>query len=355
MYLQRFAREPTEPATPRRLEQAREKGQVYKSTEVIAAATLLAAYLALQWAGPGAWATLARFASDTWSDLLRPDFTLEAARDLSLHVMLVSTLAAAPIALAVLGAGLIANYLQVGALFTLTPITPDFSRIDPLQGLKRLFSRRSVMEGMKALAKVTLIGLIAYQAVAGLVGDLPALIDLTPPALLSKVAGLVSTVIFRVLLVMIALALLDFLYQRYEYGQQMRMTKQEIKEEYKETEGSPEVRQALRRRQREMSRRRMMADVPKADVVVTNPTHFAVALRYEQGQMDAPRVLAKGTGYVALKIREVARAHGVPVVPNPPLARSLYDGVEIGENIPADLFQAVAEVLAFVYRLRSKV
>lgn len=355
MYLQRFAREPTEPATPRRLEQARQRGQVYKSTEVIAAATLLASYLALEWAGPGAWATLSRFAAETWGSLLRPDLTLEAVMALARQIIAVTVLVAAPVAGAVLVAGLLANYLQVGVLFSLDPVTPDFSRIDPLQGLRRLFSRRSLAELLKAVAKVVVIGYIAYRTVTAQLGDLPALVDLAPAALLNRVADLAATVIFRVLLAMLALAILDYLYQRHEFLQQMRMTRQEVKEEFKETEGSPEMRAAIRKRQRELSRRRMMAEVPKADVVVTNPIHFAVALRYDQGQMDAPQVVAKGAGYVALKIRQVAEAHGVPVVENPPLARSLYSGVELGEKIPAELFQAVAEVLAFVYRLKGRI
>ncbi len=353
MFLQRFAQEPTEAPSERKLRKARERGQVAKSSEVVATATLLAAYLALLWAGPNTWATLNHFAAEIWGNLLRTDLTLEATQGLVTRVVLVASLAAAPISLAVLLGGLLANYLQVGVLFSLTPVAPDFTRVNPFN-FSRVFSRRSLMELLKAIAKLGIIGLIAYQAVAGELTDLPALIDATPKAMLSKVGEVASAIIFRVLLSLMALALLDYLYQRHEFTRQMRMTKQELKEEHKESEGNPEVKGRLRRRQREMSRRRMIADVPKADVVVTNPTHYAVALRYEQGQMEAPEVVAKGAGYMAMKIREIAREHEIPVVENPPLARSLYSAVEAGESIPADLFQAVAEVLAVVYKLRGQ-
>lgn len=355
MRLQFFAREPTEPATPRRLEKAREQGQVFKSMEAISVATLLAAYLALVLTGPATWQRLTRFSTNWWGSLSRQEVTAENLGNLALQTILITGVTIAPLMVLVLVAGLLANYFQVGFLFALRPLVPDLGRVSPLQGLKRLFSKRSAVELIKALFKITVVGLVAYQSVMSAVEQLPLLLGATPEAVLSQVGQMVSSLFFRVVLAMVVLAVFDYAYQRWEYQQSVKMTKQEVKEELRETEGSPEVRQAIRRRQREMARRRMMAEVPRADVVVTNPTHYAVALRYDAAEMAAPQVVAKGQGFVAQRIREIAREADVPVVENPPLARGLFNSVEIGDPVPAELYQAVAEVLAFVYRLKGKV
>ncbi|MFO7171543.1 MAG: flagellar biosynthesis protein FlhB [Bacillota bacterium] len=355
MRLQFFAREPTEPATPRRLEKAREQGQVFRSPEVVAVATLLAAYLALVATGAWTWDRLSRFAVRWWGDLSRMELTPGNLPGLAWQVVATALLAAAPVAGLVLAAGLLANYLQVGFLFTLRPLAPDLRRIDPIQGLRRILSRRALAELVKSLAKVAVVGWVAYRTVAGALPKLPLLLGSSPGGVLAETARLVGLLLGRVALTMAVLAFLDYLYQRWEYFQSLRMTREEIKEELRETEGSPEIRQAIRRRQRELARRRMMAEVPKADVVVTNPTHYAVALRYVPGEMEAPVVVAKGRGFVALRIREVAAAADVPVVENPELARGLYFSVEIGDPVPPELYRAVAEVLAFVYRLKGKV
>lgn len=352
--MQQFAQERTEAATPRRIQKARERGQVFKSAELVSAITLLAAYVSLAVAGPAVWHVLTQFSTDTWGRLAAATLTPDDVHRLSLTVLMAVGLAAGPVLLGSLVAGMAANYAQVGFLFSLQPLVPDMGRLNPLSGLQRIFSRRSAVELLKAAVKTAIISLVAYSAVRGQLDRFPLMLDQPIEALLGSVGAMVAAVMLRVGLAMLLVAGADYAYQRYEFHVQMRMTKQEIKEEYRETEGSPEVKSRIRRKQRELARRRMMQEVPRADVVVTNPTHFAVALRYDSAEMDAPQVVAKGQGYVAQRIREVAAEHDVPVVENPPLARTLYAAVEIGAGVPEDLYQAVAEILAYVYRLRAK-
>ncbi|BDG59369.1 flagellar biosynthesis protein FlhB [Caldinitratiruptor microaerophilus] len=357
MHLQFFAQERTEPASPRRIQRARQRGQVARSPEVAAALTLLTAYLALRFWGPSAWGVLLSLAREGWGGAwgMVPELGEGDALHLGLRVLAVTALAAGPLVVAAGLTGLLANLAQVGFVLTGAPLAPDLGRLNPLQGLQRLFSRRALVDLVRALVKVVIVGIVAYRTVKGRLADLPGLADVPPEGVLAAVAGMAGTVVLRVGLAWLVAAAVDYVYQRWEYQMSLRMTRQEVKEELRETEGAPEVRQRIRRRQREIARRRMMAEVPRADVVITNPTHYAVALRYDAAEMDAPQVVAKGQGLVARRIREVAVAADVPVVENPPLARSLYEAVEIGESIPPELYQAVAEVLAFVYRLKGRV
>lgn len=357
MHLQFFAQERTEPATPRRIQRARQRGQVARSPEVAAALTLLAAYLVLRLWGPSAWGLLQSLAREGWGGEWGQVSELgeQGALHLGVRALTATALAAGPLVLAAGLTGLVANLAQVGFVLTGVPLVPDLGRLNPLQGLQRLFSRRALVDLLRALVKVTIVGVVAYRAVKARLPDLPGLAAVPPEGVLAAAAGMAGTVVLRVGLAWLVVAAVDYVYQRWEYQLSLRMTRQEVKEELRETEGAPEVRQRIRRRQREIARRRMMAEVPRADVVITNPTHYAVALRYDAAEMEAPQVVAKGQGLVARRIREVAISADVPVVENPPLARSLYEAVEIGESIPPELYQAVAEVLAFVYRLKGRV
>lgn len=357
MYLQFFAQERTEPATPRRIQRARSRGQVARSPELAAALGLLGGYLALRVSGPYAWQWLLGLARDAWGGGWWGAPVLEPADlpGLSLRTLLTTAAVAGPPLVAAALVGLAANLAQVGFVLTGQPLVPDLSRLNPLLGLQRLLSRRALVDLAKALLKVAIVGWVAWRTIAGRLAELPLLAGVRAEAVLHHVSDMVGAVVLRVGMAWLVLAALDYAYQRWEYQQSLRMTRQEVREELRETEGAPEVRQRIRRRQREVARRRMMAEVPRADVVITNPTHYAVALRYEAETMEAPEVVAKGAGVVARRIREVAEAAGVPVVENPPLARSLYEAVDIGQAIPQALYQAVAEVLAFVYRLKGRV
>jgi len=352
--LQLFTYERTEQATPRRREEARKKGQVFKSMELIGAISLLSTSFVLQYAGPYMAGRVLNFSRALWEEGALQDWSESGVRMLIINVFLLVAVVVAPVLLGAMLAGLVGNYLQVGFLFTAEPLVPNFDRINPLSGLKRVFSRRAVAELAKSLLKISIIGYVAYRTVADDLQTFPILIGLEMNQVVAFMSALVSRLLLWVGLSMLVLSLADYFYQRYEYEQSIRMTKQELKEEFRQTEGSPEVRSRIRQKQREMSRRRMMQDVKKADVVVTNPTHYAVALAYKTKDMAAPTVLAKGQGLIALRIREVAKESSVPVVQNPPLARQLHRAAEVGQEIPADLYQAVAEVLAFIYQLRQK-
>jgi len=248
--------------------------------------------------------------------------------------------------------GVVVNLLQVGVMFTAEPLAPNWARINPVNGFVRLFSRRAVVEGTKMLLKVLLIGWLAFSAVRADAAMLLRTGEIDPLMVLMLVGQLLYKVAWRVGLAMLVLAVLDYAFQRYEYEKSLRMTKEEVKQELKQTEGDPLVRSRVRARQQAMARRRMMQAVPKADVVVTNPTHYAVALQYDASKMTAPTVVAKGMNLIARRIREIALQHHVPIVENPPLAQSLYRTVEVGQQIPPALYEAVAQVLAYVYRLR---
>ncbi len=351
--LQRFAGERTLPATPRKRQKARDRGQLGKSAELAGAAGLMAAALALRFVAVGAAQAYAAWASALWGHL--PGAGLDQGGAGALLITAVRS--AAAFALPVLATPMLAaafvGAAQTGAAFAPSALAPDFSRVNPLQGLQRMFSRRSLVELAKSLLKFLAVAAVAVnpclhlvqQAAAGSLG-------------LAAVAGLTlstsETVLLRTGLVLLLAGVADLFYQRYETDVTLRMTSQELREETRESEGDPALRARRRRRAREMSRRRMLADVRRADVVLANPTHYAVALRYDPERMAAPAVVAKGVDFMAGRIRAVAAAAGVPIVENPPLARSLYAGVKVGQAIPAGLYQAVAEVLAFVWRVRGR-
>ncbi len=250
--------------------------------------------------------------------------------------------------------GVVVNLLQVGVTFTAEPLAPNWARLNPVAGFTRLFSRRAFVDSVKTLLKVLLIGWLTFSAVRADAAMLLRTSEIDPLMVMMLVGQLLYKMAWRVGLAMLVLALLDYGFQRWEYEKSLRMTKEEVKQEMKQTEGDPQVKSRIRARQQAIARRRMMQAVPKADVVVTNPTHYAVALQYDAQKMAAPTVVAKGMNLIAWRIREIAQRHGVPIVENPPLAQSLYRTVDIGEQIPPELYQAVAEVLAYVYRLRRR-
>ena len=348
------AAERTERATPKRRQEARKKGQVARSVEVNTAVVLLATVGALALFGPRMLANLEAVVRD---GLITAGDPANADRGTVMTVLrdaLVSLArAVAPIALVAIGAGLLASVLQVRPHLTPAAVKPSFRKLNPFTGIKRVFGVNALVECGKAIAKTLVVGGVTFFAVWPQLPKLGALVGLSPDALPAFTGHMVVHIAMRAVLAFLVLAAIDFAWQRHRHEKSLRMSKQEIKQEARQSDVAPEVRTAIRRRQLEAARRRMMADVPTADVVVTNPTHFAVALRYD-GTRPAPEVVARGADLVAAAIREVAREHGVPVLSNPPLARALYHDVELGQMIPDRFFAAVAEVLAFVYRTSGR-
>ncbi len=258
-----------------------------------------------------------------------------------------------PLLAIVLIAGLVANYLQVGFLFSAEAIAPKFSKIDPIKGFQRLFTLKSLTELAKNILKIVIVGSVAYGTISGELDGLSPLMDQSIWGIITYIGETSFKIILRTCWVLIVLAILDYCYQRWEYERGLKMSKQEIKEEHKQSEGDPMLKGKIKRMQRAMARKRMMSKVPKADVVVTNPDHIAVALKYDQREMAAPVVIAKGAALVAEKIKELARKNQVPIVENKPLARLLFKTVDLDRAIPENLYKAVAEVLAYVYGLKN--
>nr|WP_245690332.1 flagellar biosynthesis protein FlhB [Sporolituus thermophilus] len=351
--IQRFNQEKTEEATPKRREEARKKGQVAKSVELGSALCLLAAFFALKLTGPYIYEQLTGYMQFLFSRFTTEDMTITSAYRFFLDLVLVFLKTVLPIMLVILAVSLTVNFLQVGFTFSLEPLMPQLSRINPAAGLQRLFSKRALVELVKSLLKVAIVSYFIYQFIIEETLNVAYLSRLDLRDAFSAIAALTLDLAFRIGAVILVLAILDYYYQWWEHNQNLKMTKQEVKEEFKQTEGNPQIKGKIKERQRALAMRRMMQEVPKADVVVTNPTHFAIALLYEKA-MTAPMVIAKGQDFMAEKIKLIAKENGVAVVENKPLARALYDSVEIGETVPPELYQAVAEVLAYVYRLKKR-
>ncbi len=342
----------TEKATPKRREEAREKGQVPRSVEVNSAVILLTALLTFRYAGPYMVDSMNQLAVFSYQNM-NMTLGMESLYSLGLFYMWQIAKIIAPVLGMILLVGLMANYMQVGVLFTLKPLVPKFSNVSPLSGFKKLFSRRSLVDFFKSILKLLLIGWVVYKGVKGALPDLVPTMDMQGAEALKFVGRLTLTILNRAILALAVLAVLDFFYQRWEYEDGLKMTKQEIRDEFKQSEGDPMIKARIRQIQREMARRRMFESVPRADVVITNPTHVAVALEYKEG-MSAPVVLAKGERVVAEKIKEMAKKNRIPIVENPPLARALLKQCPVGAPISPDLFEAVAEILAFVYRMNKQ-
>lgn len=353
--LQLFAEEKTEKATPRKKQDARKKGQVAKSSEIPGAFVLLAAFLALMMFGSFYKERTVNLFKDFLMHWLTLDVTQQSVIKMFGSVALQVAIILAPIFGAVVVVALAANYMQVGFLFTGESLKPKFSKIDPIKGFKNIFAMRSLVEMLKSIFKLLVIALVVYLTLNSALGNISKMGRLGVEQTFAYTSKLTMELGIKISAALIVLAAFDFMYQRYSHAKSLRMSKQDIKDEYKKMEGDPLIKGKIRERQRRMAMQRMMQEIPKADVIITNPTHFAVALKYDGSEMDAPQVIAKGQDYLALRIREIAKEHGVITMENKPLARALFQRTEIGDSIPADLFQAVAEVLAYVYKLKGKV
>lgn len=352
--------EKTEPATAKKLKDARDEGQVAKSKELSAAIDLIALFLVLK-----------GFISYIGDNLINifpviykkmPDIINDSAGGMSIfsattvvnNVMLVILKILAPVFIIGVLCCILINIFQVGWKVTTKPMRPKASKINPLSGFKRIFSKDSLFELVKSIAKIVLIAYVAYSSIKDHQNELFLLYDIP----LMQVVILIGTIVIdaglRISLVYLVVGITDWLYQKHKFKEDMKMTKQEVKDEYKNTEGNPEIKGRQRSKMREASQRRMMQNLPTADVVITNPTHLSVAIKYDADKNSAPVVIAKGEDYLAMKIREIARENNIEIVENKPLARMLYANVDIGAEVPPELYQAVAEVLAFVYSLKNK-
>jgi flagellar biosynthetic protein FlhB len=345
----------TEKATPKKRKDARKKGQVFQSREISTAMVLMFVFVTLRIYGSTIYAEITAYMKKVLTeypkmdDFYMPDILLRAFID-SVIVFFKIT---GPLLAVALIAWLVASYAQVGVLFTLEPLKPKFDRINPISGFKRMFSLRGLVELAKSVLKVSIIGYVSYAYINSQAVTIMSLMDMDIMSIAAFIGTTSLNIAIRICVVLILLGAFDFVYQWYDYEKNLRMTKQEVKEEYKQTEGNPEIKSKIRQTQRQMSMRRMMQEVPRADVVITNPTHFACALKYDAKVSPAPTLVAKGQDYLAMRIRETAKENKVEIVENKPLARSIYETVEIGQAIPPELYQAVAEVLAFVYNLKG--
>lgn len=354
MDLQLFAEERTEEATPRKLRKAREEGRAPRSTDLMNGIGLVVAAMTLRALGPSFYEQVAGALTEAFSNL-QPDVTPGSTSDLFQSWSLFYLKTLLPLAGIILSIGVAVGLIQTGFLFSLKPLTPDFNRINPVSGMQRLFSLRTLVEVFKGFLKIGIIGYIAYSQVMPLIQAAPNLLGQSVALGITTMASKVVSTLMAIGFGLLALGILDYGYQYWEFRKSIRMTKQEVKQENKENEGNPEQKQRQRQRQRELAmRRRAIKNVPTADVVITNPTHYAIALQYRPEEGGAPLVVAKGADLLALRIKAVAKQYEVPMVENRPLARTLYDTVEIGKAIPPELYQAVAEVLAFVYSVRRQ-
>ncbi len=352
--LQFFSQERTEPATPKKRRKEREEGRVAKSQDLGAAVVILTGLFALMVFGRYMFTFVLSFTreviafmgektllQDGWFSLLQAE------------AVPASMLPWFPLGIAASLGALLVTVSQVGFTLTAKPLAPKMDRFNPVSGLKKVLSLRSLVEMVKGLMKAALFALVIYFSLRK---DTPEMVQAIRlplehaiPILLKKLMNLS----FRLAFLLLVIAVFDYVYQKWEFERSIKMSKQELKEEYKQMEGDPQIRSKIRQKQREMARSRMMSSVPKADVVITNPTRLAVALEYDREIMEAPVVSAMGSGHLASKIREIAAEHGIPLVENKPLARALFETLEPGDAVPEELYKAVAEVLAFVYKMKE--
>ena len=345
--------EKTEEPTARRLAEARKKGDVTKSMEVPSAAVLLLGLFTL-YATSGFMldhllAVLRYYLAHLHSISITPGNMMVITQ----NSMIQFGIMVGPIMGVVMVTALASNYAQIGVIFTTEKITPSFEKIDPIKGTGKIFSMQTLANSVKSIAKLAIVTYVAYREVMNNLDGLIPLMDQEPYEIMVFYARVSFWIFLKSALIIVLLAALDYAFQRWQFMKKMKMTKQELKEEAKMTEGDPHVKGRIRSIQMEMARKRMMAEVPEADVVITNPTRLAVALLYDSETMSAPKVVAKGAGVVAQRIKDIARENNVPLVEDKPLARALFKTVDLDEYVPENLFQAVAEVLAYVYKLKK--
>lgn len=348
-----MADDKTEEPTSKKLSDARKKGQVAKSVDLTSAIILFGITIIFSLFGDMYYSSGKLMIIESFKNIRKIDLTTGDISVLFIGMIKNGLMAALPVILTVLILGVVANIAQSGFLLTSESIKPKLDKLNPIEGFKKIFSRRSLVELIKSISKITIIAYVAFSFIKGKIFDILKTSDLNANGIFPFVKSVTDSQLVRLVIVMMIIGITDFVFQKRQYKRDLRMTKQEIKEEYKQSEGDPNIKSKIKQKQREMSMRRMMHEVPKATVVVTNPTHFAVAIKYDKGEGVAPRVVAKGADLVAQKIKGLAKDSNVPVIENKHLARTLFARVEIDEEIPVELYQAVAEIIAYVYSIKK--
>lgn len=354
--LQLFTGEKTEKATPKRRREAREKGQVLQSKEINSALVLLVVFLSMNLFKKYWYLEFYKFYHKVldYSYDINSVYTFKNITKFLNETLLIIIKLSLPLLLISLAVGLICNYMQVGFLFTTKTLTIKLSKLNPISGFKKMFSMKSIVELVKSLFKTFVLIYVTASYLLKEYNNILNVFDMNIEQTVEYAWSLVLNIVVRSALVLLVLAILDYYYKKWEHEKGLKMSKQEIKEEYKQTEGDPKIKSKIKEKQRQIAMRRMMQDVPKADVVITNPTHFAVALVYNDDSFEAPKVIAKGQDLIAQNIKKIAKENDIPLFENKPLARKLFFTVDIGEFIPPDLYHAVAEVLAYIYSLKNK-
>ena len=353
--LQQFADEKTEKATPKKRQESRKKGQVARSNEINTALVLLFSFLMLKFFGAYMGNSILELFEKGFSEYILWEVNVDSLGVIGTDLLLSILLICLPVMAVAMVAGVIANLVQVGFMVTTEPLMMKIEKLNPISGLKRLFSVRSIVELIKSIIKIAAISFVAYLSIWLERETIFHLNRLELIEITVFIASLSVEIGWRVALLLLVFSIPDYIYQKYEHEKSIRMSKKDIKDEHKRSEGDPQIKGKRQAIQRRLAIQRMMSNVPKADVVITNPTHYSIAIQYEAGEMAAPIVLAKGIDNTALRIREIAEEHGIPLVENRPLAQTLYKTLEIGDFVPEELFQAVAEILAYVYKLKGKI
>ena len=348
--------EKTEKPSSRKREKAREEGQVVKSIEMNTAILLIAMFVTIKWIIPNLTTNFIKLFRDIYGrfEIVSGEFTIKLASEIINDIIIIILKLLLPIFSVAVLIGLVINFLQVGFKITLKSLQPKFNKLNPIQGFKRIISMQSIFELIKALIKISLVFVIAYSTIKGKEKTLLVLYDMSLNQIIQWIGSFTIEIGIKIGEFFIIIAVIDYIYQFLKHEKDLKMTKQEVKEEYKMSEGNPEIKSKIRQKMREVSMRRMMQDLPKADVIITNPTHFAVAICYDSKIAPAPIVIAKGVDHLAFRIKEKAIEYNIEIIENKPLARNLYYNVDVGEEIPAELYQAVAEVLAIVYNLKNR-
>lgn len=352
--LQFFAGEKTEKATPKKRQDSKKKGQVAKSQDVNTAINLIAVFSVLLLMGSFMYNHLLALMKKYLQNFTITDFSEESMQVILIEILLEMGLVLGPVLLAAVVAGVLANVTQIGFMFSTETIQFKLEKLDPIKGFKRIFSMRAIVELLKSILKISFVGYVAFYVLWQRMDEIMILSQISVADAMATLADITIKVGYYAAVALLFIALLDYMYQKYDFEKNIRMSKQDIKDEYKNSEGDPLIKSKIKQKQRQMAAQRMMQEVPNADVVITNPTHFAIALKYDESAAEAPFVVAKGVDFVAQKIKYIAKENDVVMVENRPLARSLYDQAEVGQAIPEEFFKAVAEILAFVYKTKGK-